>query len=106
MGGVGWTLVNLTVAALASASLAACDGRRSGAGDFAYEVSICQEQVIFDAQGMDEMVFYEESVWHSGSKEDLRVGGMLSVPDDRLGEPVYFDYDCLVRDERLFQVNF
>ena len=59
----------------------------------------------FDAQGMEDMDFYQDNVWHEGTKEELRVGGLLSVPGG-VGQLVYYDYDCLVRNERLINVNF
>jgi hypothetical protein len=88
------------MAVLLAASAAACSDRQEGAGEFAIEMSYCQEQIFADAQQTPGMTFYEEHSWHSGEKSELYLGGMLSVPDMRQ-RPVFFEYECKMRGWQL-----
>ena len=94
-------------AGLAAAAVAGCgeDGVVAGAGEFGAELADCQLQIFMDAMEPLQMEFLADETWHTGDADELRIGGILSLPDE-VQKPIHYEYECLMRNGRLINRGF
>ena len=76
---------------------------QAGPGPFTEELLLCREALDQDIQHIDQ-VHLDETVWHQGDAEELRIGGKVQLQGDD-GRPAIHNYECLSRRERIIRMD-